>query len=96
MLKTTIIVHLLYICTPCIALAIIACKLQAATLRVNQTSHPLDAYTVGALRLAIGHIPNKTYAVEVSGRAITQTRAIEHLETPKMDIMWLASNNEVE
>ncbi|WP_347331458.1 diguanylate cyclase [Marinimicrobium locisalis] len=64
-------------------------------LRVNQTDHPLDAYAVGALRIALEYIEGD-YEVEVGRDPITQTRAIERLEADQMDVMWLASNREVE
>lgn len=69
-------------------------ELLATPLRVNQTAHPLDAYAVGALRVALRHMPG--YSLEVSDRPITQTRAIEELENELMDVMWLATNLEVE
>jgi len=69
--------------------------LQARVLRVNQTEHPLDAYAVGALRIALKYMPGN-YQLEVANRDITQTRAIQDLETDNMDVMWLATNTEVE
>ncbi|MCP8899062.1 diguanylate cyclase [Gilvimarinus xylanilyticus] len=64
-------------------------------LRVNQTEHPLDAYAVGALRVALEYIEGD-YQLEITQDPITQTRAIERLEADQMDVMWLASNREVE
>lgn len=64
-------------------------------LRVNQTDHPLDAYSVGALKIAMKHMDNK-YTLSVSNDPITQTRAIERLEADQMDVMWLSSNQEFE
>lgn len=64
-------------------------------LRVNQTEHPLDAYSVGALRIALEYMEGD-YSLKVTDDPITQTRAIERLETDQMDVMWLASNREVE
>lgn len=64
-------------------------------LRVNQTDHPLDAYAVGALRVALEYMEGD-YEVKVTRDPITQTRAIERLETDQMEVMWLASNREVE
>lgn len=68
---------------------------QAQTLRVNQTDHPLDAYAVGALEVALEYMDGD-YSLEVGDDPITQTRAIERLESGRMDVMWLASNQEVE
>ncbi len=67
----------------------------AATLRVNQTDHPLDAYAVGALKVALRNIPGD-YNLAITTQDITQTRAIENLRNGDMDVMWLASNSEVE
>lgn len=71
-----------------------ASHLAATPLRVNQTAHPLDEYAVGALKIALRHMPG--YTLEISDRSITQTRAIEELENELMDVMWLATNLEVE
>lgn len=65
------------------------------TLRVNQTDHPLDAYAVGALRVAMEYMDGD-YSLAISDDPITQTRAIERLESDRMDVMWLASNQEAE
>ncbi len=85
---------------PALALALMlggACLSASAqtVLRVNQTEHPLDAYAVGALRIALEYMEGD-YRVEVTTDPITQTRAIERLETDQMEVMWLASNREVE
>ncbi|WP_051235470.1 substrate-binding periplasmic protein [Marinimicrobium agarilyticum] len=71
------------------------CASAQTVLRVNQTDHPLDAYAVGALRVALEYMEGD-YQVEVADDPITQTRAIERLETDQMDVMWLSSNREVE
>lgn len=68
---------------------------QTQKIRVNQTEHPLDAYAVGALRVALANMPGN-YEVVVGRRPITQTRAIEELQKNDMDLMWLASNAEAE
>lgn len=83
-----------------IALALVMSSASLATsaqtvLRVNQTDHPLDAYAVGALRIALEYMEGD-YRIEISEDPITQTRAIERLEADKMDVMWLSSNREAE
>lgn len=65
------------------------------TLRVNQTDHPLDEFAVGALRIALEYMEGE-YELAITEDPITQTRAIERLESDQMDVMWLASNREVE
>ncbi len=65
------------------------------TLRVNQTDHPLDSYAVGALKVAMEYMEGD-YSVSISEDPITQTRAIERLESDRMDVMWLSSNQEAE
>lgn len=65
------------------------------TLRVNQTDHPLDSYAVGALRVAMEYMEGD-YSLNISEDPITQTRAIERLESDQMDVMWLSSNQESE
>ncbi|UZJ43231.1 diguanylate cyclase [Marinimicrobium sp. C6131] len=65
------------------------------TLRVNQTDHPLDEFAVGALRVALEFMDGD-YELAISDDPITQTRAIERLESDQMDVMWLSSNQEVE
>lgn len=67
----------------------------AQSLRVNQTDHPLDAYAVGALELALTYM-DEDYRLQISEDPLTQTRAIERLESDRMDVMWLSSNREVE
>ncbi len=64
-------------------------------IRVNQTEHPLDAYAVGALRVALANMPGE-YEVVVRNEPITQMRAVEELQNNNMDLMWLASNAEAE
>lgn len=64
-------------------------------LRVNQTEHPLDAYAVGALRVALEYMEGD-YQLDITQDPITQTRAIERLESDQMDVMWLSSNKQVE
>lgn len=83
-----------------IALALVMSSASLATsaqtvLRVNQTDHPLDAYAVGALRIALEYMEGD-YRIEISEDPITQTRAIERLEADQMDVMWLSSNREAE
>jgi len=65
------------------------------TLVANQTDHPLDAYAIGALRIALEEMPDD-YSLKVTREPINQTRAIEFLETRQMDVMWLASTREYE
>lgn len=64
-------------------------------LRVNQTEHPLDAYAVGALRVALEYMEGD-YQLDITQDPITQTRAIERLEADQMDVMWLSANKQVE
>jgi len=65
------------------------------TLVANQTDHPLDAYAIGALEVALEEMPGD-YSLKVTQEPINQTRAIEFLETDQMDVMWLASTREYE
>lgn len=78
-----------------LALALAGPALGQTELRVNRTDHPLDAYAVGALRVATEFMDGD-YELVVSEDPITQTRAIERLEADRMDVMWLSSNREVE
>lgn len=68
---------------------------EPTVLRVNQTDHPLDAFAVGALEVALEFMDGD-YTLAISDDPITQTRAIERLEEDRMDVMWLSSNREVE
>lgn len=68
---------------------------QTTTLRVNQTDHPLDEFSVGAMRIALEYMDGD-YELAISDDPITQTRAIERLESDRMDVMWLSSNQNVE
>lgn len=77
------------------ALLITGAPALATDIRVNQTNHPLDAYAVDVLRIALKHMPT-AYALKIGTSDITQTRAIENLESGQMDVMWLASNQTVE
>ncbi|WP_018015496.1 transporter substrate-binding domain-containing protein [Teredinibacter turnerae] len=75
--------------------ALLTPALNAEPLRVNQTNHPLDAYAVGAIRVALQHMP-KRYQLEVGTSDITQARAVEYLQTGEMDLMWLATDKTAE
>jgi hypothetical protein len=68
---------------------------EANTLRVVQGSHPLDAYAVGALRVALAEL-DTPYELDVTMEQMTQTRVTEQLRANKLDVMWLASNQEAE
>lgn len=67
----------------------------AETLRVVQGTHPLDAYAVGALRVALAEL-DTPYELDVTLDQMTQTRVTEQLRANKLDVMWLASNQEAE
>lgn len=67
----------------------------AATLRVIQGSHPLDEYAVGALRVALKQL-NEEIDIEVKKEQVTQTRVIEELKLKRVDVIWLASNQQAE
>jgi len=82
-------------CALLAASVLLSLSAQAQTLRVNQTDHPLDAYAVGALELALTFMEGD-YRLDISEDPLTQTRAIERLESDRMDVMWLSSNREVE
>lgn len=73
----------------------IAASASAETLRVIQGSHPLDEYAVGALRVALQQLPEH-YEIEVSQDDLTQARVIEELGLERVDVMWLASNQQAE
>lgn len=64
-------------------------------LRVAQGSHPLDSYAIGALELALAQL-EEGYSVKVREEQITQTRGIEELRDGNLDVLWLATNLEVE
>ncbi len=68
---------------------------QPILLRANQTAHPLDAYSVGVLKMLAEAAPDE-FRVEVTEDDINQTRAIEYLKDNRINVMWLASNAEVE
>lgn len=87
--------YLIRFSLPMMVMVTLALPGQAATLRVNQTEHPLDAYAVGALRIALANM-DEFYNLEVTTEQITQARAVEMLEGEQMDVMWLASNQEAE
>lgn len=67
----------------------------AITLRVIQGSHPLDEYAIGALRVALAQL-DEPHDVEVRDEQMTQTRVIEELGLKRVDLIWLASNQEAE
>ncbi len=78
-----------------LAMILLVCASAGAReIRVNQTEHPLDAYAVGAIRVALKGMEG--YTLKVTTDQNTQARAIEYLETGDMDLMWLASNQTVE
>ena len=79
----------------CIALGTAQVTTAAERIRATQSSHPLDAYAIGALKLAVSKLDGR-YSLEVLQNQYTQSRAIEELESGNMEVMWLASNNEVE
>ena len=64
-------------------------------LRVIQGSHPLDEYAIGALRVALAQL-DPPIAVSVKNEQVTQTRVIEEVKLKRVDVMWLASNQEAE
>ncbi len=68
---------------------------EATKVRVNQTAHPLDAYAVDAIRVALNNMDGD-YELVVLKEPINQTRAVENLEAGTMDLMWLATNAEME
>lgn len=72
----------------------VACA-NAETVRVIQGSHPLDEYAVGALRVALQQLQGP-YDIEVKEDNLTQTRVIEELGLKRVDVMWLASNQQAE
>ncbi len=78
-----------------LVLVFLSGAVDARKIRVNQTEHPLDAYAVGALRVALANMPGD-YEVVINREPITQTRAIEELQKNNMDLMWLASNADAE
>lgn len=65
-------------------------------LKVVQGSHPLDEYAVGALKVAAAQLPEKNFRVEVEHRQIVQARMIEEIKSKKLDVAWLASNEQAE
>jgi len=67
----------------------------STVLRINQTAHPLDTFAVNALRVAIKNMPGD-YTLEIGDMDITQARAVEMLKNDEMDIIWLATNSDVE
>lgn len=83
--------------TGCIlaAAGFISAAAPAETLRVIQGSHPLDEYAVGALRVALAEMDTH-YDLDVTLDQMTQTRVTEQLQAKKVDVMWLASNQEAE
>lgn len=67
----------------------------ADVYRVSQGTHPLDAYAVGALRLALKAL-DEGDQVKVLEQQLTQTRVKEELRAGTVDVMWLASNQKEE
>jgi len=83
------------ICLRFIVLFAVSSPAHSLDLRVNQTAHPLDAYAVGALKIALRNSPS-AHKVIINTADINQTRAIEMLKSGDMEVMWLASNQDVE
>lgn len=76
-------------------LAVSAGSVQSETLRVIQGSHPLDEYAIGALRVALEQL-EEDIEVQVSEEQVTQTRIIEKIKENELEVMWLATNRDVE
>lgn len=60
-----------------------------------QGNHPLDEYAVGALKVALAQL-EQPYQLDVRRDQLTQARVMEEIKLNRLDIMWLASNQEVE
>lgn len=67
----------------------------AETLRVIQGTHPLDEYAVGALKVALAQL-EQPYRLDVRQDQLTQARVMEEIKLDRLDVMWLASNQEAE
>ncbi len=67
----------------------------AEVYRVSKGSHPLDEYAVGALKVALDAL-GQDDSVDVLEQQLTQARVAEEVLAGKLDVMWLASNQEAE
>lgn len=67
----------------------------AEVLTVPQSPHPLDAYAIDILKLALKHM-DKRYTLEVVEGSFTQSRVVEDVRLGKFDVFWQASDRETE
>lgn len=67
----------------------------AESYRVSQGTHPLDEYAVGALTVALEAL-GEGDTVDVRSQQLTQARVMEEVRLGKLDVMWLASNQQSE
>lgn len=68
---------------------------QAQTIRLNEASDANGRYSVNMIELALRHI-DTPYKIETIPGEITQARNIEDVATGRLDIMWAATNEEME
>lgn len=67
----------------------------AEVLTVPQSPHPLDAYAIDILKLALKHM-DKKYTLEVVEGDFTQSRVVEDVRSGKFDVFWQASDEQTE
>ena len=86
------------ICGICLALATgLFTQATRATevLTVPQSPHPLDAYAIEIVKLALKHM-DKQYTLEVVEGAFTHSRVVEDVRSGKFDVYWQASDKQTE
>lgn len=64
-------------------------------VRYNSTADPSGDYALSMIRLAFAHIDQKYKLQELPGQ-YTQTKLIEDLKSNNLDIIWAATNKELE
>lgn len=64
-------------------------------LTVPQSPHPLDAYAIDILKLALKHM-DKPYTLEVVEGSYIQSRLVDDVSSGKFDVFWQASDKETE
>lgn len=80
----------------CLVLALFhAGTVSAKTFRVAQSSHPLDGYAIGALKVALEHMEG-AHSLSVETGNATQQRVFEQMDSGQIDIYWAATRQDLE
>lgn len=80
----------------CLVLAVLCMEAASArTFRVAQSSHPLDGYAIGALKVALEHMEGEN-GLSIMTRNATQQRVFEDMDSGQIDIYWAATRRDLE